>query len=233
MEYNHARVYANSLGLQAVVERSTADSSAGPFDLSAIDYTFVSAVVDGCSEILKITTSPRKKDSLRYGPVSVFLRITSASVFLLKGLGVGVHITKLREALNVLTHAITTLKASKPDDLHLGARYAALLETHVVRLQESFVPAAKPAVLSSRPPPVEHPVQFHSDIQAIEWNPSNSRAEFTDIGYLPFEDSAGGFDESWLTLPFDPSLMPFAADESQEFQGLGDDSLNFIWNLEH
>lgn len=208
------------------------DSNAGPFDLSAVDYTFVSAVVDGCLEILKITTGLQKRDSLRFAPVSVFLRITSASVFLLKGLGIGVSMTKLREALSVLTHAITTIKANKPDDLHLGARYAALLEIHVVRLQENFVPAAKPAELASRPLSVERPMPVHSDLQGMDWDPPNARTGFPEMGYMHFDDSTGGLDESWLTLPFDPSLVPFAADESQEFQGLGDDSLNFIWNLE-
>lgn len=232
VEYNHARVFANSLGLQAIVDRSVTESSTGIFDLSATDYSFVSAVVDGCLEILEMVIKLQQSGCLRFAPVSVFLRITSASVFLLKGLGIGVNMTKLREALRTLTRAITALKASKPDDLHLGARYAALLEMHVVRLQEKFVPAEKPHVLSSRPLSVERRVQSQPETQDVTWDPSNPRNVFPGMESLHFGSDIGCMDDSWLALPFDPSLVPFVVDDSQGFQGLGDDSLNFIWNLE-
>ena len=233
MEYNHVRVHANSLGLQAIFERAVADTDPVSFHISATDYPFVSTVVDSCLNVLKITTKLHRTGVLRFAPVSVFIRVTSASVFLLKGLGIGASNSKLQEALRTLTLTIDALKASKPDDLHLGARYAELLETHVLQLQEKFVPAAKPSMFHSASLSADRTMPLHATADNSAWDPCSTSNGLSDTIHLqPAPEVCSTFDESWLTLPFDPSLMPFAADELQGLQGLGDDSLNFIWNLE-
>ena len=35
----------------------------------------------------------------------------------------------------------------------------------------------------------------------------------------------------WLSLPLDTSLVPFGMDNFQGLQCLGDDTLDFLWNL--
>lgn len=238
VEYQNTQVYANSLGLQAVVQRtlagSDADSPAGQIEISPTDYTFIQAVVDGCLETLKITAALAQRNILKYAPVGMFLRITTASVFLLKALAVGVSATRLRRSLDTMTRAISALRSSAPDDLHLCGRYATLLETSLNRLHDSFVPSSRPPSFATRPPSAEREGTTASGAEADP----NSGVDFQgELGQLPgLEcDSMGGMmddgDDSWLTLPLDPSMVPFGMDASNGFQWLGDDSLDFIFSL--
>lgn len=235
VDYQHTKIHANSLGLQAIVERTLADvglnQSQSSLDLSSTDYGFVSTVVDGCLDILNIAIKMHERHYLRFAPVSVFLRITTASVFLLKGLGLGVNVTKLSESLSILTRAIAALRDSKPDDLHLGSRYATLLELHVVRLQAKFIPAVPPPRFATRLSSVERQMQTDTSYENHDWG-QQFYPRAPGIGSIRVgEEDNGGIDESWLALPFDPSLIPFAPDDFRDFQGLGDNSMDFIWNL--
>lgn len=199
-------------------------------ELSSTDYGFIQAVVDGSLGILKVALKMHEKNSLRFAPITIYLRITTASVFLLKGLGLGVSTTKLQDSLDVLTHAITALRSSRPDDLHLGSRYATLLEMHVERLKENFVPASRPPRFATRPGSEDgRAPQVPSEFEDTDWSLKlNAGSKFPG---LPFGEDGDGFQEDWLTLPFDPSLQPYALDDMQDFQLLGDNSLDFIWNL--
>jgi hypothetical protein len=236
VEHLFTRIYANSLGLQAVVERTMAEPGADPansqFELSSTDYGFIQAVVDGCLGILKLAVKMHEQNSLRFAPVTIYLRITTASVFLLKGLGLGVSMTKLQDSLDVLTRAISALRSSRPDDLHLGSRYATLLEMHVVRLKENFVPTLRPPRFTTQPGSEEDGQipRLSSDFGDADWSLGlHAASKFPAISFGGGDGE--GFQEDWLTLPFDPSLQPYAPDEMQDFQLLGDNSLDFIWNL--
>lgn len=243
VEYQNTQVYANSLGLQAVVQRtlagSEADCPAGQIEISPTDYTFIQAVVDGCLETLKITTTLADRNILRYAPVGVFLRITTASVFLLKALAVGVSATRLRRSLDTLTRAISALRGSAPDDLHLCGRYATLLETSLNRLHDGFVPSSRPPSFATRPPSAER--EGNSTMAAAapgaEADPESGVDFQGGLGQLTGLEceAMGGMmddgDDSWLTLPLDPSMVPFGMDASNGFQWLGDDSLDFIFSL--
>ncbi|RYP52258.1 hypothetical protein DL768_002577 [Monosporascus sp. mg162] len=236
VEYQGTRIYTNSLGLQAIVERTLAESgedpASGQFSLNITDYSFIQEVVDGCLETLKLAIRLAEKKVLTFAPLSMFLRITTASVFLLKGLGLGVSTTKLRDSLDILTRAIAALRTCQSDDLHLSSRFATLLEMYVIRLQEKFIPAARPPSYGTRPAAVDSQAPTCTDVNHTDWQ--------TDFGsQIPNMDSMGptnaesGIDEHWLTLPLDPSLVPFVPDDSQSFQWLGDGSLDFVWNLDN
>lgn len=245
VEYQNTQVYANSLGLQAVVQRTLAgsDAATGQIEISPTDYNFIQAVVDGCLETLRITAALAERDILRYAPVGVFLRITTASVFLLKALAVGVSATRLRRSLDTLTRAISALRGSAPDDLHLAGRYATLLETSLNRLHGSFVPSSRPPSFATRPPSAER----EGTTAAVgagagaggEADPGGGggvdfQGELGQLSGLECDAMGGMMDEgddSWLTLPLDPSMVPFGLDASNGFQWLGDDSLDFIFSL--
>lgn len=243
MEYQNTQVYANSLGLQAVVQRTLAgsegSSAAGQIEISQTDYSFIQAVVDGCLETLRTASSLAERNILRYAPVGMFLRITTASVFLLKALAVGVSATRLRRSLETLTRAISALRSSAPDDLHLCGRYATLLETSLNRLQDSFIPSARPPSFATRPPSAERAecATVPAPGTAAEEDTAGSVAFQGEMGQLPGLDcdAMGGMlddgDDSWLSLPLDPSMVPFGMDASNGFQWLGDDSLDFIFSL--
>lgn len=242
IEYQNTQIYANSLGLQAVVQRTLAVSDAGSpegqIEITPTDYTFIQAVVDGCLETLRTTACLAEGGVLRYAPVGVFLRITTASVFLLKALAVGVGAARLRRSLDTLTRAIAALRSSAPDDLHMCGRYAALLETGLGRLRGSFVPSSRPPSFATRPPSADREgATTAAAAPGAETDPGGSVVFQGELGQLPgLEcDSMGGImdegDDSWMALPLDPSMVPFGTDASNGFQWLGDDSLDFIFSL--
>ena len=232
IEYQSARIYANSLGLQAVVERIQAETGSqqqqqrqedrAPITIDPTDYNFTQAVVDGGLAVLRIATRLGHSGSLTYAPVRIFLRVTAASVFLIKGLGLGVGAGKLRAALEVLTRCIAVLKSSTLDDVHLGSRYATLLEMHVAQLQHSFVASRRPPGFATRPPSAEGVLVAGSADTAA------SEAMQLDGG---LGSELAGPMEEWLTLPFDPSLVPYVPGDNLGFSSLGNSTLDFIWNL--
>ncbi len=97
IEYEYVRIYANSLGMQAVVERTLeeADSSEGSPDdalaisVDAADYEFIQEVVDGSCAILQKVIKLADNGALLFSPVRIFLRITTSAIYLLKGLSLG------------------------------------------------------------------------------------------------------------------------------------------------
>jgi hypothetical protein len=138
------RTYA--LGLQAIVSQTLADagtSSAGSatFHLTPTDYAHVQEIICSTLKTLKTLKTAIKlydRGLLKFCPIRTFLHITTASIFLLKGLSLGLSPVKLQDALNVLKQTIVALKCSNPDDLHVGGRYATLLEMHMARLQRNL-----------------------------------------------------------------------------------------------
>ncbi|KAF2092820.1 hypothetical protein NA57DRAFT_8111, partial [Rhizodiscina lignyota] len=235
IEYQAARLYTFSLGLQVAVERMLSESemntrgegrSAAHIDPT--DYSFVQEVIDASLEILQITIKLGEAGRILYSPVRIFYRIITASIFLLKGMSLGVGSAKLRTALHMMTRVIEVLRSGALDDMHLGSRYATLLEMHLTRLQKSFT-------ASTRPPHVEvNQPQMMPQYHDTRGNASsNSRIPLPDInGSLDTEDlNPAAVIEDWWTLPLDSSLVPFAADDSNGLSWLGDGSLDFIWNL--
>ncbi|RYP90141.1 hypothetical protein DL770_003763 [Monosporascus sp. CRB-9-2] len=236
VEYQGTRIYTNSLGLQAIVERTLAESgedpASGQFNLNSTDYSFIQEVVDGCLETLKLAIRLAEKKVLTFAPLSMFLRITTASVFLLKGLGLGVSTTKLRDSLDILTRAIAALRTCQSDDLHLSSRFATLLEMYVIRLQEKFIPAARPPSYGTRPASVNSQAPTCTDNNHTDWQ-MDFGSQIPSIDSMGLINAESGIVEHWFTLPLDPSLVPFVPDDSQGFQWLGDGSLDFVWNLDN
>jgi hypothetical protein len=187
--------------------------------------------VDGSLEILEKAAELSESQTLMYSPMRMFLRITTASVFLLKGLSLGVSETKLQTSLDTLNRGIAALRSGTLDDVHLGSRYATLLEMHVSRLKNSFIPSARPLSFGTRPPSMER-----NSASLMGANGTYSQGNDTSqlMGSDPDGMDTGGRDEfeNWLTLPFDPSLVPFVPTDTQGLSWLGDGTLDFIWNLE-
>jgi hypothetical protein len=220
IEYHYVRIYINSLGMQAACERALADtaSDSDPRSLlqtriDSLEYEFIKEVIDGSCEILQKVIILAETDTLRFAPVRLFLRITTSSIFLLKALSLGVRNTQLQFALDILDRSIDALKTSNLDEVHLAARYATLLDTHVQKLRQGFVPNAQ-----------RQPLPMNSDLTP---NPSWA-ANSEPLDYPPLEEMPG---DDWLSLPFDPSMAPFAPDGTVDFSGLNGGALDFIWNL--
>jgi len=227
IEYQYVRIYTNSLGMQAVVERTLAESDPDgpqedilPMTIEPRDYDFIQEVVDGSRQILQKTSELADSGALRYSPVRIFLRITTSSIYLIKGLSLGVRNAKLQSSLDILDRAIQALRSSVLDDMHLASRYATLLETHVARLRESFI-------VSSRPPRLPTDGGGTSGLNFLH----NHNAGASGIAELAENVNAIMPDNDWYMLPFDPNMAPFVLDNQQSFQGFDDGTLDFIWNL--
>ena len=232
IEYQYVRIYTNSLGMQAVVERTLAETDAeglqdetAPMIIEPIDYDFIQEVVDGSCQILQKVSQLAESGVLRYSPVRIFLRITTSSIYLIKGLSLGVRNTKLQTSLDILDRAIYALRSSTLDDMHLASRYATLLELHVARLRGSFIISSRPPRLPTRSASVDGAAS--SGMEFL----NNQNAGGSGIAALAEGVSGMMSADDWLALPFDPSMAPFGLSGVQTFQGLDDGSLDFIWNL--
>lgn len=252
IEYQYARVYTNSIGMQAVVERVLAESDPESAaddirqtNLDEVDYEFIQEVIDGSCHILQKVTELGETGALRFSPVRIFLRITSSSIFLVKALSLGVRNAKLQESLEILTRTIQALRSSSLDDIHLASRYATLLEVLVSRLQRSFVLNNKPSKVSrdgTRTSSVGPQSRTQDErltdpmatavpgnaIPAQDVSGNNPNAAMFDDPILTLNDINA---DDWLSLPFDPSMAPFGAGGNQAWSGAEGANLNFIWNL--
>ncbi|KAJ4369857.1 hypothetical protein N0V83_005621 [Neocucurbitaria cava] len=233
IEYQYVRIYTNSLGMQAVVERTLAETDPDvpqednlPFNLEPRDYDFIQEVVDGSCQILQKVCQLSETGALRYSPVRIFLRITTSSIYLIKGLSLGSRNQKLQSSLDILDAAIRALRASTLDDMHLASRYATLLDLHVARLRESFVVSSRPPRLPSRATSAD----VKSATTGMDFL-NNHNAGQSSLSSLAENVTGLMPDDDWLALPFDPAMAPFGLDNQQSFQGFDDGTLDFIWNL--
>lgn len=236
IEYHYVRSYTNSLGMQAVVERTLAESDPDGHQDETIsmtieprDYEFIQEVVDGSCQILQKVTQLAESGALRYSPVRIFLRITTSSIYLIKSLSLGVRNAQLQASLDILDRAIHAMRQTSLDDMHLASRYATLLDTHVSRLRESFVVASRPPRLPSRNVTLDKGSSSGMDFL------NNHNAGSSGIAALAEDVSNLIPDDDWLALPFDPSMAPFGLDSAQTFQPQGFDdgtlNLDFLWNM--
>ena len=238
IEYHHARIYINSLGMEAACQRAIfqmdSERDAGPLRtiLESQEHECINEVIDGAIHILERTINLAETDTLRFSPVRTFLRITTSSVFLLKAISLGVRSAKLQSALDTLDRSIQAMRLSNLDDVHLAARYATLLETHVTRLRHGFmVSSQKHSRLSGmgtrKASPSDMQAQQASGMRPVDGTvttaPLNSLSNNQDLQELSADD--------WLSLPFDRSMAPFGADGSIGFPALDGSALDFIWNL--
>ncbi|KAL4803611.1 hypothetical protein BDV18DRAFT_36713 [Aspergillus unguis] len=239
IEYQYLRVFANSLGVQGIVERvlnetlprgktidATFVSQARQLNMDPNEYDIIEEVIDGVCVILRriVALADPRCLSMR-----VLSRVISSSIFLLKALALGVRKTKLQESLRLLDAAIAALLSNPLDDLHLVSRYATLLKTHVSRLRQTFASSIQPESQDNeRSQDQAHDIDELGQLSQTETEVArNPDSELMDwAGQADFGD--------WLSLPLDPLMAPFGAlDADQTDLGLSLDclDLDFIWNL--
>ncbi|ORY19584.1 hypothetical protein BCR34DRAFT_595522 [Clohesyomyces aquaticus] len=161
IEYEYTRVYLNSLALQAVVERcthntprqghadingSTSASRDGAIPLSTLskwygnDRHYIDEVIDASRNVLKVVCDGLYPgDYLRHAPVRTFFRIVSVAIILLKTFALGATEDDVAYSLGLLDRAVEVLKISLVDDVHVGNRFASLVETLTKRIRSRFV----------------------------------------------------------------------------------------------
>ncbi|KAF2635280.1 hypothetical protein P280DRAFT_381782, partial [Massarina eburnea CBS 473.64] len=165
IEYEYTRVYLNSLALQAVVERCThntplqtpvqpngheqssrnSDSGGGAIPFSTLvkwygnDRHHIREVVDASRNVLKVVVDDLFPHHLRHAPVRTFFRIVSVAIICLKTFALGATEDDVAITLGLLDRAVYALRTSIVDDVHVGNRFADLVDTLTHRIRGRFV----------------------------------------------------------------------------------------------
>lgn len=233
MEYQYARIYINSLGMEAVCQRALSEMEADPehtFQPSANfeEHGYINEVIDGGINILERVIGLADSDRLRYSPIRTFLRTTTTCVFLLKAISLGVRNAKLQAALETLDRTISAMRKSHLDDVHLASRFATLLQIHVDRLRQGFIISSQKQTRPSRG--ASRGTTRRGSPDGPYQNGDVVEPEVPLVGppFLPLEDLSA---DEWLSLPFDPNMAPFGPDGFAGFPAFDENGLDFIWNL--
>lgn len=171
IEYEYVRIYINSLSLQAVVERCTSNagntasgngSAAGnapqlspqtqnyfgklPLGqlggFGAADQEYVKEVVSGSRNLLRTVVDGLLPGGyLKHAPVRTYFRIISGAMFLLKTFALGAPRADVKLSIDLMDSTVEALRNCVVDDVHLGIRFADLLESLTSRLRNRFIQA--------------------------------------------------------------------------------------------
>ena len=127
---------------------------------NASDQEYVRQVVDGSRNLLKtVVDGLLPGDYLKHAPVRTYFRIISGAMFLLKTFALGASKSDVELSIGLMDSAVGALRNCVVDDVHLGIRFADLLETLTSRLRSRFISAP-----TGPPPAAEDPSQSRSPI---------------------------------------------------------------------
>lgn len=257
MEYHYTRMYINSIAVQALVERASHASSGDRWleqDLlrqgCAQDLGFVNNVRESSGQILVITKKLSDEGILKYFPVRFFLRVVSASIFLLKTICLGSKGNDARIALDQLEDAIQALMRKDSDDIHLSSRYAELIARHVRKLKRKLHAergSRGPATEAATPKPTTSTVDIDTTADHVHANAQKTSsisqepglagstsgvASATDIVGTAIDADvwADTFWDEMMIRPLNPLMAPFGIEPVQTTAGLTSDSLDFLWS---
>ncbi|KAH6642293.1 hypothetical protein C7974DRAFT_385190 [Boeremia exigua] len=129
----------------------TNGSAPGPGDGGAIPFStltkwyandrhYINEVIDASRNVLKVVVEGLYPgDYLRHAPVRTFFRIVSVAIILLKTFALGATEEDVAVSLALLSGAVDALRTSIVDDVHVGNRFADLVETLTHRIRSRFV----------------------------------------------------------------------------------------------
>lgn len=108
----------------------------------AADQGYVKEVVDGSRNLLRtVVEGLLPGDYLKHAPVRTYFRIISGAMFLLKTFALGASKHDVEISIGLMDRAVDALRNCVVDDVHLGIRFADLLETLTSRLRSRFISA--------------------------------------------------------------------------------------------
>lgn len=238
IEFEYCRVYLNSLALQAVVERCTHNTpmqthlqppngaSNGPSsstskDGGAIPFStlvkwygndqyYIKEVIDASRNVLKVVVDGLYPgDYLKHAPVRTFFRIVSVAIILLKTFALGATEDDVAISLGLMDRAVSALRTSIVDDVHVGNRFADLLDTLTNRIRSRFVRmAANGSTGISRAPSHSPPHAGAGTGQHTPLMPPPQQTHAQQAGHLGTQWSGGvtGYGHHGLPGPGSPSI---------------------------
>lgn len=117
------------------------------------DQEYVREVVEGSRNLLnEVVTGLLPNGYLKHAPVRTYFRIISGAMFLLKTFALGAPRSDVKASIDLMDATVEALRNCVVDDVHLGIRFADLLESLTSRLRNRFIqaPTMQQAVTSGR-----------------------------------------------------------------------------------
>jgi len=106
----------------------------------ANDRHYINEVIDASRNVLKVVVEGLHPGGyLRHAPVRTFFRIVSVAIILLKTFALGATEEDGAVSLGLLSDSVDALRTSIVDDVHVGNRFADLVETLTHRIRSRFV----------------------------------------------------------------------------------------------
>ncbi|GAB1320317.1 zinc finger transcriptional activator [Madurella fahalii] len=113
----------------------------------AEDQEYVREVVNGSRNLLRtVVEGLLPGDYLKHAPVRTYFRIISGAMFLLKTFALGAPKSDVEMSIGLMDRTVDALRNCVVDDVHLGIRFADMLETLTSRLRNRFIHAPPPPV---------------------------------------------------------------------------------------
>lgn len=114
--------------------------------VSAADQEYIREVVEGSRNLLRtVVEGLLPDDYLKHAPVRTYFRIISGAMFLLKTFALGATRHDVEVSIRLMDSTVEALRTCVVDDVHLGIRFADLLENLTMRLRNRFIYVANPA----------------------------------------------------------------------------------------
>jgi hypothetical protein len=106
------------------------------------DQEYVREVVEGSRNLLRTVVEGLLPGGyLKHAPVRTYFRIISGAMFLLKTFALGAPRSDVKISIDLMDATVEALRNCVVDDVHLGIRFADLLETLTSRLRNRFIQA--------------------------------------------------------------------------------------------
>ncbi|KAG5997867.1 hypothetical protein E4U43_002560 [Claviceps pusilla] len=180
------------------------------------DQEYVREVVDGCRNLLRTVVDGLLPGGyLKHAPVRTYFRIISGAMFLLKTFALGAPRSDVKMSIDLMDACVEALRNCVVDDVHLGIRFADLLETLTSRLRNRFIQAPtmqqsagrdqSPLAEGNRPGGIaaadtanwvgKHAQKLRDGLNG-QYRPSSPQAEGSNnnnISATPFDLSMGNF----------------------------------------
>ncbi|KAF3770454.1 hypothetical protein M406DRAFT_245505, partial [Cryphonectria parasitica EP155] len=113
--------------------------------VSAADQEYIREVVEGSRNLLRaVVEGLLPDDYLKHAPVRTYFRIISGAMFLLKTFALGATRHDVEVSIRLMDSTVEALRTCVVDDVHLGIRFADLLENLTMRLRNRFIYVANP-----------------------------------------------------------------------------------------
>ena len=136
----------NSNGVNGRTTNGAGNDDGGAIPFSTLvkwyanDRHYINEVIDASRNVLKVVVDGLHPGGyLRHAPVRTFFRIVSVAIILLKTFALGATEDDVALSLGLLSDSVDALRTSIVDDVHVGNRFADLVETLSQRIRSRFV----------------------------------------------------------------------------------------------